>query len=342
MWHSYLLEKNRIPDVLIRVGIRKLLKQRLKEEKKGSSEIQQDHLMELIVELKNSPIAINTLAANRQHYEIPTEFYQFCLGKHLKYSSGYWKQGVTDIDESEQDMLTLTCARAELRNGQQVLELGCGWGSLSLFMAETYPLSRFVVVSNSGTQKEYIDKEIKKRHLCNLEVITADMNTFNITKTFDRVLSVEMFEHMRNYELLMKKISSLLNREGKLFVHIFTHKEFTYKFEIKDENDWMSKYFFTGGIMPSDNLLLYFTNNFIVEKHWRISGKHYNKTSEAWLTNMDKHKREIMPIFEKTYGPQNSLKWWVYWRIFFMSCAELWNFKNGNEWMVSHYLFKNK
>jgi cyclopropane-fatty-acyl-phospholipid synthase len=342
MWYKYLLEKNRIPDILIRAGIRNLLKKRLKEEKKESCETQQEHLMGLIDELKNSPIAVNTSLANLQHYEIPTEFYQYCLGKHLKYSSGYWNNGVTDIDKSESDMLALTSQRAELSNGQQVLELGCGWGSLSLYMAESFPLSTFLVVSNSGTQKKYIDEEIKKRGLNNLEVITADMNTFNIAKQFDRVLSVEMFEHMRNYELLLKKISSFLNPQGKLFVHIFTHKEFSYKFEVKDKNDWMSQYFFTGGIMPSDNLLLYFTNNFIVENHWRINGRHYGKTSEAWLKNMELHKREIIPIFEKTYGAENALKWWIYWRIFFMSCAELWNFKNGNEWMVSHYLFKNK
>jgi cyclopropane-fatty-acyl-phospholipid synthase len=340
--YNSLLEKNKIPDVLIRLGIRRLLKQRLRDEKKASTELQQQHVMQLIEELKDSPIAVNTIDANEQHYEVPTEFYQYCLGKHLKYSSGYWKDGVNDIDSSEKDMLQLTCERAELKNGQDVLELGCGWGSLSLFMAAQFPQSTFTVVSNSRTQKIYIDDKASLRSITNLTVLTADMNTFMIDKKFDRVVSVEMFEHMRNYEKLMKKISSFLKENGKLFVHIFTHKEYTYKFEVKDETDWMSKYFFTGGIMPGDNLLLYFDDEIPVEKHWHISGLHYSKTSEAWLKNLDAHKNEIMPLFEKTYGEKNALKWWVYWRIFFMACAELWKYNNGDEWMVSHYLFTKK
>lgn len=342
MFYDALLEKNKLPDSLIRVGIRRLLKQRLRDENKGNCEAQQAHLMALIDELKQSPIAINTSNANEQHYEVPTEFYHYCLGKHLKYSSGYWKQGVHDIDTSEKDMLELTCQRAELQNGQDVLELGCGWGSLSLFMAEKYPKSRFTVVSNSRTQKLYIDAQAKNRGLNNLEVITADINTFTINKLFDRVVSVEMFEHMRNYQKLMQLISDLLNPGGKLFVHIFTHKHYAYKFEVKDESDWMSKYFFTGGIMPSDNLLMYFNEALCIQQHWHVNGNHYSKTSEAWLKNMDSHKKEIIPLFEKTYGPKQATKWWVYWRVFFMACAELWAFNNGEEWIVSHYLFEKK
>lgn len=342
MWYNSLLEKNRIPDFLIRQGIRKLLKQRLVDENKGNVEAQQAHLMSLIEELKNSPIAINTADANEQHYEVPTEFYKYCLGKHLKYSSGYWKQGVTDIDASEHDMLELTCQRAELANGQDVLELGCGWGSLSLFMAEKFPKSNFTVVSNSRTQKTYIDEQAQQRGIHNLTVITTDINVFTIDKTFDRVVSVEMFEHMRNYKLLMQKVASFLKPTGKLFVHIFTHKEYAYKFEVIDETDWMSKYFFTGGIMPSDDLLLYFNEHLSIEKHWHVNGTHYGKTSEAWLQNMDKNKTHILPLFEKTYGQDQALKWWVYWRIFYMACAELWKFNNGNEWLVSHYLFTKK
>jgi cyclopropane-fatty-acyl-phospholipid synthase len=342
MWYNSLLEKNKIPDTLIRAGIKKLLKQRLRDEKKDSTELQQQHLMQLIEELKNSPIAVNTIDTNEQHYEVPTEFYQYCLGKHLKYSSGYWKDGVNDIDTSEKDMLQLTCERAELINGQDVLELGCGWGSLSLFMAAQFPLSNFTVVSNSRTQKIYIDEQANQRSITNLTVITADMNTFKIDKKFDRVVSVEMFEHMRNYEKLIKKISSFLKENGKLFVHIFTHKEYTYKYEVKDETDWMSKYFFTGGIMPGDNLLFYFDDEIPAEKHWHVSGLHYSKTSEAWLKNMDTHKKKIMRLFAKTYGGKDALKWWVYWRIFFMACAELWKYNNGDEWMVSHYLFTKR
>ena len=340
MWYNSLLENDKVPDPLIRVGIRKLLKQRLLDENKGNTEAQQEHLMRLIEELKASPIAVNTHDANEQHYEVPTEFYQYCLGKHLKYSSGYWNAGVTDIDASERDMLEITCQRADLHNGQHVLELGCGWGSLSLFMAAKYPLSNFTVVSNSATQKLYIDGQAKLRGISNLTVVTANINDFTPGKVFDRVVSVEMFEHMRNYQKLMQLVSTALKPEGKLFVHIFTHKEFAYKFEVVDESDWMSKYFFTGGIMPSDDLLFYFNDDLSVEKHWHVSGTHYSKTSEAWLQNMDKHKAEIMPLFEKNYGKEQAVKWWVYWRIFFMACAELWGYNNGNEWIVCHYLFK--
>ncbi|MES2287168.1 MAG: class I SAM-dependent methyltransferase [Bacteroidota bacterium] len=342
MWYNSLLEKNKIPDILIRKGIRSLLKQRLDQENKGNTETQQAHFMNLIEELKSSPIAVNTVDANEQHYEVPTKFYQYCLGKHLKYSSGYWKDGVTDIDTSEKDMLELTCQRAELQDGQNVLELGCGWGSLSFFMASKFPKSTFTVVSNSRTQKLYIDEQAINRGLKNLTVITVDINVFNIDATFDRIVSVEMFEHMRNYQKLMHKASSFLRADGKLFVHIFTHKEYAYKFEVIDESDWMSKYFFTGGIMPSDHLLLYFNEHMSIEQHWHVNGTHYSKTSEAWLENMDKHKNEIMPMFESTYGKDQALKWWVYWRIFYMSCAELWGYNDGNEWIVSHYLFKKK
>lgn len=342
MWYNSLLEKNKIPDFLLRIGIRRLLQQRLDDENKGSVEAQQTHLMQLIGELKASPIAIHTQEANEQHYEVPTEFYQYCLGKHLKYSSGYWKTGVNDIDTSERDMLELTCERAGLRNGQRVLELGCGWGSLSLFMAAKFPESKFTVVSNSRTQKIFIDEQAKQRGILNLTVVTANINDFQPEGEFDRVVSVEMFEHMRNYEKLMALVAGCLKPGGQLFVHIFTHKEYSYKFEVIDETDWMSKYFFTGGIMPGDNLLLYFCDALRIQQHWRVSGTHYSKTSEAWLANMDRHKTEIMPLFEKTYGKDQALKWWVYWRIFFMACAELWGFNGGNEWMVSHYLFSKK
>lgn len=342
MWYNSLLEKDMIPDSLIRIGIRKLLRQRLLDERKANVELQQAHLMELIDELKASPIAVNTSEANEQHYEVPTEFYQYCLGKNLKYSSGYWKAGVTNIDMSEDDMLEITCSRAELIDGQDVLELGCGWGSLSLYMAQKYPKSNFTVVSNSRTQKLHIDEQSKLRGINNLEVITVNINDFQLDKKFDRVVSVEMFEHMRNYQKLMKLVADRLKQDGKLFVHIFTHKDLAYKFEIIDETDWMSKYFFTGGIMPSDDLLLYFNEHLIIQNHWHVSGLHYSKTSEAWLQNMDKNKKEIMPLFEETYGKGQAVKWWVYWRLFYMACAELWGYNNGEEWIVSHYLFTKK
>lgn len=337
-----LLEKNLLPDSLIRFGIRRLLKQRLKEEDMGNLEIQQHRLMSFIGELKQSPIAVHTLAANEQHYEVPTEFYRLVLGKHLKYSSGYWRNGIKDIDRSEEDMLQLTCERAQLKDGQKILELGCGWGSLSLFMAKTFPNSIITAVSNSRTQKSFIDEQAQARGLKNLKIITADMNEFTIEDRFDRAISVEMFEHMRNYQKLLEKAAGFLKPEGRLFVHIFTHREFAYPFEVRDDSDWMAKYFFTGGIMPSDHLLLYFADHFKIRQHWRVSGIHYAKTSEAWLMNMDRNKSEIMLLFKSTYGETSALKWWVYWRVFFMACAELWGYREGKEWFVSHYLFERR
>ena len=298
MKYDFFLEKNLIPDSLIRMKIRQLLQERLLEEDKGSEEANKKHFLSLVEELKKSPIAVDTKSANEQHYEVPTEFYKLILGKHLKYSSCFYKEGVADLNVAERDILELTCERAELKNGMEILELGCGWGSLSLFMAEKFPNSNITAVSNSKTQKIFIDDEAKKKNISNLTVITADMNSFSIDKKFDRVVSVEMFEHMRNYKELLKRISMWLKNDGKLFVHIFTHKTFAYKFEEKDESDWMSKYFFTGGIMPSNDLLFYFDEHLVKENFWEVPGNHYSKTSEAWLKNMDENKNAIISIFE--------------------------------------------
>ena len=336
------LEKNLLPDWLIRIGIRRLLRQRLQEEKQDSSGTQHSHLLKFVNELKQCPIAVETQAANEQHYEVPTQFYEFCLGRRLKYSSAYWANGITTLDAAEEAMLALTCKRAQFADGQRILELGCGWGSLSLWLAEKYPNARITGVSNSATQKQHIDEQSAKRKFNNLRIITCDMNRFDIGDKFDRVVSVEMFEHMKNYEQLMANISRWLLPDGKLFVHIFTHFEYAYHFVAKDDSDWMARYFFTGGIMPSDDLLLYFQNHLKIENHWRINGKHYEKTAEAWLTNMDQHESSIRPILAKIYGVENETRWWVYWRIFFMACAELWGFRGGEEWLVAHYLFTNK
>jgi len=337
-----LLEKNLLPDWLIRTGIRRLLAVRLRDENKGDIEKQKQHLMAFVEELKQSPIAVHTADANNQHYQVPTEFFLLTLGKHLKYSGGYWPAGCASLDDSEDAMLKLTAQRARLENGQNILELGCGWGSLSLYMAATFPGSRVTGVSNSKTQKAYIDAQAQKRALKNLEIITCDMNDFQSPGQYDRVVSVEMFEHMRNYEKLLAKIASWMKPQALLFVHIFTHLTYAYPFEVKDATDWMAKYFFTGGIMPSDDLLLHFQKDVRLIEHWRVDGTHYQKTSEAWLANMDKHKAEVMAILEKTYGPQEKVKRWVYWRVFFMACAELFGYKNGQEWLVSHYLFEGK
>lgn len=335
-----LLEKNILPDVLIRSGIRRLLRQRLSEEKQKYAD--PDYYKNLLASFAEAPIAVHTAEANTQHYEVPTEFYQLCLGPHLKYSGCYWHEGVTELVDAEGDMLSMTCSRADLHDGQEVLELGCGWGSLSLYMAAKFPRSRFTVVSNSRTQKYFIDEQARKMGIINLEVITSDINKFDTTKRFDRVVSVEMFEHMRNHQLLLKHVAGWLKAGGKLFIHIFTHKTYTYLFETKDANDWMGRYFFTGGMMPGDRYLYDFQEHFLITNHWIVNGTHYGKTAEAWLKRMDSNKKKIMPLFKKTYGQKNAVKWWVYWRVFYMACAELWNYNKGEEWWVSHYLLEKK
>jgi cyclopropane-fatty-acyl-phospholipid synthase len=343
-----LLERDLVPDFLIRRRIRALLAGRLREEDQRDPELQRNRLVAFVRKLAASPVAIETAAANEQHYEVPTDFYTRVLGKHLKYSSGYFAHpGATpaeNLDAAEARMLALTCQRARLADGERILELGCGWGSLSLWMAANYPAARITAVSNSRTQKLHIDAEARKRGLRNLEVITCDVNelAFPAGTAFDRVVSVEMFEHMRNYETLLARVALWMAPGATLFVHIFTHSRYAYPFEVRDESDWMARYFFSGGIMPSDDLLLYFQRDVRILEHWHVPGWHYSLTSEAWLSNMDRHRAELMPLLARTYGATQALRWWVYWRVFFMSCAELWGYDGGREWLVSHYLFEKR
>jgi len=336
-----LLEKDHLPDAVIRFGIRHRLASTLKKKRSPSVEARQATLNAHIESLKRSPLAIATAEANEQHYELPTKFFQLCLGKHLKYSSGWWDENATTLDASEAAMLKLTCERAQLTDGLRILELGCGWGSLSLWMAENYPNSQITSVSNSRTQKEFIDAEATRRGLKNLAIRTVNMIDFTGEGEglFDRVVSVEMFEHMKNYQELLRRISGWLKPGGKLFVHIFTHRDIAYHYEVRDDRDWMAKYFFTGGQMPSHDLLLHFQEHLKIEEQWAVCGQHYEKTSNAWLANMDANKAAILPLLSETYGAENVTKWWVYWRVFYMSCAELWGYEDGNEWIVSHYRF---
>lgn len=332
-----LLIRDLIPESLIRNRIRRLLAQRLREEY-AIKAAKEDYRSFIKKALSSGPVAIHTNKANEQHYELPARFYELVLGSHLKYSSGHWKNA-KDLSSAEEEMLELTCRRANIIDGMEILELGCGWGSLTLYLARKYPSSKITAVSNSHSQAEFINTKASEERLNNIKVITSDINVLEMEKQFDRIISVEMFEHMRNYELLLAKVSSWMKPDAKLFIHIFTHKELAYKFDVVDDTDWMAKYFFSGGIMPSHWLLDEFKHLLKIEESWLNSGIHYSKTAEAWLENLKKNRQEILKLFRTVY-PGNELKWFVYWKIFFMSCAELWRYNKGEEWIVSHYLLR--
>lgn len=335
------MEYGWVPDSFIRFGIRRLCKQRLNSLGEPSAEKTAQYAQRLT----QGPVAAHTRAANEQHYELPPAFFERVLGKNLKYSSGFWPDGCRNIDESESAALEETCRRAELNDGQRILELGCGWGSLTLTMARKFPNSSIVALSNSAPQRLFIEARAKNEGLNNVQVITRDISTLPPLEKefapFDRVVSVEMFEHMENYQTLLEHISKWLKPDGKLFVHIFTHREHSYPFETDGDDNWMGKYFFTGGQMPAHNLLERFQKDLTMEKNWLWSGVHYSKTSRAWLENMDKHRKELINILADVYGPAHALQWFQRWRIFFMACEELFGYDNGSEWGVSHYLFRN-
>lgn len=337
---STLLDRGLLPDPLIRFGIRRLLRKRLRAEAHASEAEREAYMVRYAEQLRRAPIALHAEAANRQHYEVPAAFFERVLGSHMKYSCGLWDDGVETLDDAEARMLDVTMERAQLGDGQDVLELGCGWGSLTLAMAERFPASRIMAVSNSASQRAHLERTCAERGMTNVEVVTRDINDFETTRRFDRVVSVEMFEHLRNYEALMRSIRCWLRPEGVFFTHIFVHDSLAYPFETEGGDNWLGRHFFTGGQMPSADLLPRFQDDLELETDWGVNGTHYARTARAWLENLDAHRDTLVALLAHDHGDDGAAVMVRRWRVFFMACEELWAFRGGTEWSVRHYRFR--
>lgn len=334
---DHLLQSGLIPKYLYRLVINLQIRDRLRSEKKRFSDSAGQSNTKLIHKLAHSDIALSTDKANAQHYEVPTEFYRYILGPRLKYSCCDYTQAKT-LADAETDMLTLYCQRADIHNGQQILDLGCGWGSLTLYAASQFPGSHITAVSNSVTQTQYIDQMAARKGLKNITTLTCDVNHLHLTGQYNRIVSIEMFEHVRNYAYLLKKIASWLSPTGYLFVHHFCHQHLIYPFNTNDS--WMAKHFFTDGLMPSEDLLLFFNDDVVVDQRWRVNGRHYANTCYHWLANLYKHQQQIMAVFNLHYDCATLM--YQYWDLFIRACAQLFAYHAGNEWFVTHYLFKKR
>jgi cyclopropane-fatty-acyl-phospholipid synthase len=334
------IERGAVPDRLVRSGIRRLLQARLDEIGAADAEAGAAQAEAFVAAMRSAPIALVPEKANEQHYEVASDFFGRVLGRRRKYSSAWWPEGVTTLDEAEEAALAATAERAGLDDGQRILELGCGWGSLTLWMAEHYPSARITAVSNSHSQRAHIEAEAARLGLRNLQVVTANVAELRLDQRFDRVVSVEMFEHLRNWPEMFRRVAGWLAPGGRFFMHVFVHRDTPYAFEARDASDWMARHFFSGGMMPSDDLALRFQDDLALRARWRWDGTHYARTAEAWLANMQARRAAVWPILAQTYGAERAGLWWMRWRLFFMSCAELFGHDRGREWFVSHYLFE--
>ena len=335
------VEQGLVPDRVLRIGIRRLLQARLSELHDGDAEATAALTQAFVDGLGSAALAPLADKANEQHYELPAAFFAGVLGPHRKYSSCYWPDGMQSLQQAEAAALAATCQRAGLADGQRILELGCGWGSLTLWMAQHYPAAQVTALSNSHSQREFIEAQAAQRGLRNLQVLTRDINGFDTEQRFDRVVSVEMFEHLRNWPLAFANVARWLAPQGRFFLHVFAHRGAPYAFVDRDASDWMSRHFFSGGMMPSDDLALLCQDELRLRQRWRWDGRHYQRTAEAWLANMDARRASLMPLLVQTYGSDADL-WWTRWRLFFMSVSELFGFESGQRWWVSHYLFDKR
>jgi cyclopropane-fatty-acyl-phospholipid synthase len=329
------VENALVPDALTRLGISALVERtgrRLDAADPGETE-------RFARAMRDFPIAVSVDAANEQHYEVPADFFAHALGPQRKYSCCLYPSPSTTLREAEEFALAQTAAHADLRDGQSILELGCGWGSLSLWMARQFPSARILAVSNSTSQRDFIMDEARRSGLGNFDVVTADMNAFAPDQTFDRVVSVEMFEHMANWQALLARVRSWLNRDGRLFVHVFAHRKTPYRFDHADRSDWIAQHFFTGGLMPSHRLMHEFPDVFAVEREWWWSGSHYERTANDWLANLDRNSAQAQRTLSRVYGDQALLAL-RRWRMFFLATAGLFGHGGGEQWGVSHYLLK--
>jgi len=330
-----LAERAPLPDAALKMGVSALV-----ESARRRIVRQNDPQEEAFAaDMASHPIAEHADAANSQHYELPEAFFGLVLGPRRKYSSCLYTPAATTLAQAEEAALAQTCAHAELADGQTILELGCGWGSLSLWMAEQYPNAAITSVSNAASQREYIERQARARGLNNLKIITADMNDFATMAQYDRVVSVEMFEHMSNWRALLERVRGWLKPDGRLFIHIFTHRSTPYRFDHTDDADWIGRYFFTGGIMPSHGLMTRFPDLFEVDETWLWNGRNYERTALDWLANFDRNHIEIAHILKGVYGPDAGV-WAKRWRLFFLATAGLFGARRGEEWAVSHYRLK--